>query len=298
MKALNWPHASLGPVTGPCLVEATWWDEESELSLAELDLKYTPGAKPSTKLKNIIWASFDERVLEEDPDEWDISVEIPSISKVLTFSKSEHPPHRIMFQQIEDFLELYKDYEWQVVSRTWDSFGKEWISKIGKIGLGPLVEGNRSQKSVSWPQNSSPSTGAYLVQASSNVMRMDLSEVPLHRAAGENDIQRMSNLIRINFYEWVGVDESDVMVDDWRLYLRPFLPKEDDDLRGIFQAIEYGPPPSYLSTPFEEMFQEVEGFLEKYWDREWEVSFWTTGDTYEWRARKIGLGPLREVDRP
>jgi len=144
-------------------------------------------------------------------------------------------------------------------------------------------------KPFNWPQASSSTGGAYLVQAAWYDYDLDISEVNLRYASGDTDFTKLKNLIKTEFEEVAG--PSGERVDEWGITLRVvnLLPEEREDYANFNLSFHLEE-----STYFPTMFQKIEEFLEKFWNREWTVGFWTSGDTFEWKIRKFGPGPLAQ----
>lgn len=150
--------------------------------------------------------------------------------------------------------------------------------------------GGPTMKSFNWPQASSPSQGAYLVQAAWYDYDLDISEVNLRYSSGDTEFTKLKNLIKTEFNDVAGPNGESV--DEWGLSLMvlDLIPDELDNTTTNFHLSFSNEEPTYHPT----MFQKIEDFLEKFWNREWVVGFWTSGDTFEWKIRKVGPGPLAQ----
>ena len=146
-------------------------------------------------------------------------------------------------------------------------------------------------KPFNWPQASSSTGGAYLVQAAWYDYDLDISEVPLRYSSGDTDFTKLKNLIKTEFNDVAGPDGQSV--DEWGLTLRVIKPTEEEIHSENQVTLSFF---NEESTYHPTMFQKIEEFLETFWNREWVVGFWTSGDTFEWKIRKFGSGPL--VQRP
>jgi len=145
-------------------------------------------------------------------------------------------------------------------------------------------------KSFNWPQASISENRVFLVQALWYEDHLEISEVDFrYYSSGDTEFTKLKNRIQTEFFEVAG-PEGDI-VDEWGFTLRVLnlLPEELDN-RQNFTLSYHNEVPDFIPI----MFQRIEEFLERFWDREWVVSFWTLGDTFEWKIRKFGLGPLAQ----